>query len=409
MPLTFVELRADIEEQLNDTSNVLYTTAVLATQMEEVLRELSQRRPLMQTLTFEFETRTGSTSSTTSGALVDSGEAQFRASDVGKVVYNDSTDDYAIVTAFVSTSQLTISRDIFQTTGDAYDMFNENCRHYRELFIGDVLDGVGADSGVRHVFYPLRRNPERERSYTDLGDGRLEVDIGFRPDDSSIAQANIKVDVTFARRHQVSQLTDLLGALSSGASAGAVSIAVDNFNASEVVAEDQELTIAGLRGKYRVTNSGGVTLTGGAGTLAIFPPLESAVDSSDVVTMLGSSLTRDLERHFVHLVAAEAQISVATLFLRRADLGATEIAQGVATLDTARNLLNTVTVGGPNVPGQYAAQVTQELGTADAYMEQARTVAASFIRSGERKRDEVYAALESGTPPKTTRKFSRAP
>ncbi len=409
MPLTFVQLRDDIEEALEDSSNVLYTAATLDTKMEEVLRDLSLRRPLMQTLTFEFETRTGSTSTTTSGALVDSGEAQFRASDVGKVVYNDSTDDYAIVTAFVSTSQLTISSDIFTTTGDRYDMFNENCRHYRELFIGDVLDGVGADSGVRHVFYPLRRNPTRERSYTDLGDGRLDIDIGFRPDDSSIAHANLKVDVTFARRHQVSQLTDLAGALSAGASAGDTSIAVDGFNGSEVVAEDQEFTVAGLRGKYRVTDTGGVTLSTGAGTLTIFPALESDVANNDVVTMLGSSLTRDLERHFVHLVAAEAQISVATRFLRYADEGATEIAQGVTTLDTARALINTVTVGGPNVPGQYAAQVTTELGTADAYMEQARTVASAFIRSGERKRDAIYTALESGTPPKTTRKFTRLP
>lgn len=420
MPQSFAVLIDDVESKLQDSSNTLFTVAELTLLMEDAIREISDYDENVLLQTFRLETRTGQATATTAGSLVDTDETQFAATDVGKVIHDTTDDTYAIVTAFTSTSVLVLSKDIM-VSGDDYEMFNQNCYNIRQLFMGDEEDFVGADRGVRRIEFHWPRKQPRPRKFRDRGRGVIEIDFAFPIDDASAADADLNVGVWIARRHQVSQLTDLAGALTAGGSEGDTSIAVDGLTGTEVVVEDQELTIAGVRGVYRVTAD--VTLSSGAGTLAIQPPLENDTANNDVVTFTGSTLNRRLERLLIDLTAARASISKATRFLRYADSAATEIALGNAEVDqavtdlaTALPLINTVTVGGPNVPGQYGAQVAGDIAaaggftnlTAQKYMDLAAIVAKEFTIWGERLAKEVIKKLELRLPPRTKSTYSTA-
>lgn len=334
MPKSWATLRDEIEAELQDSANALWTTAELDIQMEDALRELSEYAPFYRMLTYEFETRTGRATATTTGALVDTTETQFRATDVDKVIFNTTDRTWAVVTAFVSTSQLTLSVDIMANT-EKYEMYNRDCWNNRQIYIGDVEDFVGENHGVTQVEYKIGLVPPMLRNFEVDGDV-LTVLLNASPPDSKDADAIIEVNITFATRQQVSQLTDLAGAvdLVAGYAADLTTIHVDALAATEVIAEDQEFTIASLRGKYRTTAA--VTLAGNEADISFWPPLRESVADNDVVTFLGSSLTRDQERMVVALAAAQAAISKANQPLR-----------------VTYPLINTVMVGGIGTPGQY--------------------------------------------------------
>ncbi len=442
MGKAFATLVDDVEEELQDSGNSLWTAAEVGSQIERAIREVSAYRPYETQEEFEFETRTGKATATTSGALVDSTNAEFRSSDVGKVIYNTTDRTWATVTAYVSSSQLTLSDDIM-ALNEEYKMFNQDCKNNRQIYLGDIEDNVGPDRGVKWVEWKIDRFPRKFRGFRV--DGKvLTVDIASQAPDSGSTDAAVEVHVGFRRRHQVSQLTDLVGTANGAEVAGATSMDFADLSGSEVVAEDTEFVIAGVRGRYRVTEA--VTLSsGGTSTngLNFWPPVESAIDNGDVVTITGSTLDRELERLVMLLAAGRVIRSKGNKLLQQADaaitsvssvttalgLVAVKVAQAVTDLASGRTELakadtvvdsaateiglinariddavstlgiggphiNTITKGGPNVPNQFVAQAAQELNTARGYFEAARAYMEQA--SADESQAQTYARHAAG-------------
>ena len=465
MPKTWATLRDEVETELQDSGNSVWTAAEIDTQMEDAIRELSEYDPYVVKYIYEFETRTGTATSTTANAIVDATEAQFRATDVDKVFFNTTDRTWTIVTAFVSTSQLTLAEDIM-AKDENYVMFNQDCWNNRQIYLGDIEDHIESKNrGVVKVEYYIDHDPPRYRNFS-VDDNVLTVDIDFNPPDSksdNLTSRKVEVNIWVAKRHQVSQLTDLAGAvdLVAGYSEHDTTIHVDSLAASETIAEDQEFTGAGLRGRYWLTAA--TTLSSNEGDISFWPPLENALADNDVLTFLGSSLNRKHERVLVELTAARALSSKASKLLVNAntaitsvasaktaldlsaakltqqttditsgrtelakaddviDEGNTELDKVIAlievaggTLDTSRSTINTVHRGGPNTSGNYSNQAATELTrarsmleTARGYFEQARgdvELGAGLIRLGlasiegsQANVNEAIGYLEMGT------------
>ena len=298
MASTFVELKANIAQIIQDTGMAKYLTAELTQYMLMGLKIMSVYVPHVVPISYNLETRTGTATSTSSGNLVDATEAQFLSTDVGKVVYNIDDWTWALIKTYSSTSQVALSKDIF-TSGEDYEIYNANCRSSKELYIGDVIDYLD----IRRVEFPIgspRNFRIEEDILTLLYDGVL--------DDTKDVDAVDEVLIFFDKRQKVSQLTTLVGALTAaGAAAAATSIPIDGLlPATGVVEQDQELTIANTRGIYTVAAA--VTLAAGAGTLSIYPCLENAVVNDQVITLKQSTLNTMLENIFCELVAGLAMV-----------------------------------------------------------------------------------------------------
>ena len=107
-PEIYTSMRDLISQKLQDTGSSNWTDAELDLYITEGLREIAQYHPHILRFEFNLESRRGTATSTTSDALVDATNTQFLAGDVGKWIYNQTDRAWAEVTAFVSTSQLTI-------------------------------------------------------------------------------------------------------------------------------------------------------------------------------------------------------------------------------------------------------------------------------------------------------------
>lgn len=419
MPRNFVALINDAENLLQDSSNTLFSASDLGEYMENAITELSGYDPHLTLENFKLESRNGTASSTTAGSLVDATETQFLSTDVDKVIHNLTSNTWAIVTAFTSTSILVLSKDIM-VSGDNYEMFNQDSRTVLEIYIGGVIDWIGDDHGIEWVEYPIQKKINKRRNFSIEGEV-LKIDYGRSIPNSQTTSNILDVGVWINRRHQVSQLTGLLGALTAGAAEGATSIAVDGLTGTEVVAENTELTIAGLRGVYRVTDSGGVTLSSGAGTLAIFPPIESAVDNNDVVTFKESTLNPSQERLVSKLCAGRALVSKGNLFLQNINNAKTEVDLmnvetdlGKTALASGLSLINTVNVGGPDVPGQYQRQAQADaLIAREGYAAGSQNFLLLVERArnlelhGQRMVDDAIDRMKRLRGPNQTRNYSR--
>ena len=318
---TWAEMRDLIEQKLQDTGNAVFSTAELDLYIPDGLVEISEYAPYIRRETYTIESRTGTATSTTTSALADATEAQFVSGDVGKVIFNDTDNTFAAVTAFVSSSQLTLSKDIM-ASGEQYRMFNKGCRGNREINLEDLGDGLwrGGHRMIDAVVYPTMSNLRRYRDWEVDGD-ILRIDLGFAPDDSKLTGANKEIYVYYAARHRLSIMTDLAGAVNNGSgySAGDTSMAIDALNAAEVVTADDEFTIANLRGVYRVTAD--VTLSSGAGTISFYPGLESDVGDDIVITFSQGSLDPTLERLLADLVAGKAAMEKGSNHLNAVNVG----------------------------------------------------------------------------------------
>ncbi|KKL62269.1 hypothetical protein LCGC14_2186870, partial [marine sediment metagenome] len=309
----------------------LWSAAELVIQMEDALREVSEYSPHVTMDTMEFESRTGADTAGTSGSLTDTDKSQFLSTDVGKVIYNTDDRTYAIVVTFTSTSVLVLSADIMDS-GENYRMYNQDCWNINQLYVGGVEDFVGTDNGVKQVEYPIGEHPPKYRSFT-VENLVLTVDYRSGIPDSGTANANIEVNVWFDRKHQVNQLTDLAGEVdlpAGGNAAGISTIHIDGMGASDVLVEDSEFTIAGLRGLYRLTDAS--TMSSNEGDINFYPPLQNAILDGDAITFVSSTLSRSLERQVVEFTAGRATISKGALLLREANSAITSVASSATAL-----------------------------------------------------------------------------
>ncbi|KKK72213.1 hypothetical protein LCGC14_2906130, partial [marine sediment metagenome] len=249
--------------------------------------------------------------------LVDATESQFVSTDADKVIYNTQNNTTAIVTAYVSATQLTLSKDIMVDGNERYEMYNKGCRNRFQINIEDIEDWVGPEEhGVLRVEYPKGT----ERNFEIHGD-ILTLDVRSVPDSKVRDPAtDVEIHIWVEARQRVSQLTDLSGLINNGnLTVGTTTISVDGLSGTEIVAEDTLLTIAGVRGIYRVTAD--VTLSSGGGDLVIFPGLLDVIEDGDVVTIVGSTLNTRLERLVVELTASKASVSKGVDFIGQVNVG----------------------------------------------------------------------------------------
>ena len=323
MAQSYTTLRTLIQTILDDTGVALWSTAVLDLYMADALREMALYVPYEVKKHFTIESRTGTATADTSSALVDTTESQFVSADVGKIVHNNTDNTWAVVTAFVSSSQLTLSKDIMDDGNEEYEIFNADCWNNRQIKIADVTDRI-RDPIVAE--YPIGS----KRNIT-VNNDILELDMVINPDDSKVLssgnQPDVLVYVYFDKRHKLSQLTDFAGAVNNagGYAAGSTSMAINGLQSSGTVEADQEFTVAGIRGTYRVTTA--ATISSNAATITFYPGLESAAENADVVTFKQSSLTPEMEPVFANLVAGRAAIAKARSYIGTFAVGSKRTAQ----------------------------------------------------------------------------------
>ena len=323
---SFATLIDEVQDSLND-DGTKFTDAFVTPKLERALREISDHRPYVVMETFKIESRTGTETAGTANKLTDDSNDQFLATDVGKVVYNITDKTWAVVTAYDDAETLSISKDIMDD-GEEYVLFNKGCHSNKQINIEDITDYVGPNHGVLEVSYPTQQDPRDKRNFTIEGD-ILTLDIWFEPDDSADTDANVEVYVWFQKRHRVSQLTDLAGAVDSGSTgyaAGVKSMTVDTITTGEIIAEGQLFTVdilssvtEKIRGIYRVTAA--VTIASSEAIVKFYPGLESAVGEDAVVTFIGSTLTSDLEMIVVELAAGRSLIAKAPNYVDEIKVG----------------------------------------------------------------------------------------
>ena len=311
MPKTFATLMDEVQSALGDDTTT-FPDAKVIIQLEDGIREISDYDPRIVQYTYELESRTGTASSTLSTWLVDSSAQFVVATDVGKVIYNTTDKTWAkvISNAANSTTQLNLSKHIM-TSGEGYEMFNEECWENRQIYIGDITDYIGEDHGVVAVEYKTLKRPRQFRNFKVEGD-ILTLDIDFDPPDSSESDANIEVFVTIQRRHQVTQqtLTTIYVDNSSGYDAGDTTIATDYDEGaiSGTITEGTNFTIHETRGDYMVTAD--ATYSSNSATLQIFPGLENDIADDKTIWLMKSRLNNRQERLVVDLTAARLAMVV---------------------------------------------------------------------------------------------------
>jgi hypothetical protein len=439
---SFSTLRDEVELELQDSANGIWTAAEVNDAIEDGLRELSLHDPYIVPYRYELETRTGSATSTTAGALVDATNTQFLATDVQKVIYNSADRTWTVVTAFVSTSQLTLAEDIM-VSGEAYEMFNKDCERNTEIYLGNIEDFQDSHNhGVVSVEYPIGEKYPRWRT-VEVRENILRVPIDFTPPNSNradLTNRKVEVNIRVARKHQVSQNTDVSGVVDNGAgySENDTRIHVDAL-ADEAYVEDQEFTVTGLRGRYWLTAS--TMIASNEGDITFWPPLENALADNDVVTFLGSSLNRKQERILVELVSARVLSSKATALLANAHTAITTLAQAelaldlmdaqwdlaiidtanartasglmaalllegntaldkiagqlalaAGTIDTARPGINTVPRGGPNTSAAYANNASISISAARTYLDSAK----GYFAQATANKENALSLIEVG-------------
>lgn len=313
-PLTRAQLIDQCESILQDSANSTWTAAELGLLLDDIITEASEAVPYVMVDIYQIESRTGSATSTSANNLVDASESQFASGDTGKIVYNTTDKTWAVITSFSSASQVGLSKDIF-ASGEQYEIYNEGCWSKKQLNIknsDDYLWLIGAVYPVRPDYnqVPL----QNMRNVTEYRSRRIiELDVTY-VDDSKDADADKDVHLYLARQHKLNPMTDLAGAVNLGAgyAAGATSMVLDALQTSGTIFKDTLFTVALASGissrlTYRVTAD--ATITTSAATISFWPGLESAVLDDAIVTFIGSTLTPELERIIVQIVAGEALMS----------------------------------------------------------------------------------------------------
>jgi hypothetical protein len=299
MPKFFATLIDEVQSKHNDdTTN--YTDAKVTIALEDAFREISDYDQYEMMEVFEIESRTGKADEDKANALVDDANAQFLSTDVGKEIYNTDDRTWAVVTAFVDTGELTLSKDIFPDGDENYVMFNKGCRNNNQINIEDVTDFIDPpEHGVArgYVEHPIGNR----RNFTIEGN-ILTVDVE-KVDDSADSDADVEVYVWFKKKHRVSQLADLAGTVNGTPAAGDTTFTIAAVGSgSDVIAENTLFTVANVRGTYRMKYD--LTLSSGGGAIVFWPGLQSAPANGAIVAFVGSTLNTKLERLTVELASA---------------------------------------------------------------------------------------------------------
>ncbi len=309
-----------ISQKLQDTGNATWTDDEILLYFPEMLRKISQFSPHIRMLEFLIESRRGTASETSSGFLVDDVADQFVAGDVGKIAYNVTDRTWAYIKTHTDATKIGVGNDIF-ADGEAYRIFNKNCNHQKELYIGELTDWLWIDK----IEFPAMEDPPRLVKWIERGRDVIRLDIDEEPDNTKNTTAKKQVWVFFALRHKISQLTDL-AAKSVAAVVGATSMGLTGTQVSTTIEMGQEFTIANERSRgIYVLTANAATSAGQAATIYFWPPLESSVDTNEVITFIPSTLTPRLEGIFSDLVTGKAIMSKAPKYLNQINKGGARV------------------------------------------------------------------------------------
>ncbi len=311
MAKAFTALVGEVVGELADTAYATWTAAFIGTQLEKSLKDISVAHPYVIRESYRFETRygTASTTSATASVLVDTPNAQFGSGDVGKEVFNLTDRTWAKITAFTSTAQVSLSKDIM-AINEQYEIYNEDCHDQRQLNLKNVVDYIGTQHGIDKVVYPVDRYPEERRNFKLEGNDEniLTVELDSKPPNSKESEADVECFVFFNTRQRVSQLTDLAAALSASAAVGATTIALTGCQSAGTIKEGDMFSIANVRGLYRVTADTAIA-SSASSAVTFWPGLDSNVANSIVVSFVGSTLSPILERIAVDMTVGYCMVS----------------------------------------------------------------------------------------------------
>lgn len=382
MVQAYTAFRDSVEATLQDTTNVNFSTAELDVCIAQACREAGRYVPHVVKVSFNIESRFGTATSTSSNNLVDT-KSQFLAGDVGKVVYNTTDKTWALIKTYTSSSSVVLSKDIM-ASGDTYEIYNSGCTQSNQISLSNIDDYLD----VERVEYPIGtpRNWEIQGNV-------LTLKIDYIPDSMVVTgvQPDTEVIVWFKKRHLISQLTDLAGAVNNapGYSAGDTSMAINGLQSSGTIEQGQEFTLANVRGTYTVTAD--ATISGNAATISFYPPLESTVANSIVITFTSSTLTPTLEPLVIELAAALAVISECMTLYQQTEAAITAV--GLTTVAVAAVAALTAQAGTDLAAGRVeAAKISAILDTANTEIDKiaARlTQVGTDIGAGRTEADKV--------------------
>jgi len=371
---------------LQDTGAAIYDSTETGYWIEECLKDaaLCKARDFHTVpVVFKIESRTGRDTTGTASSLTDTTKSQFVATDDDdeKVVHNTTDNTWAVVKTYTSSSVLVLSADIM-ASGEDYEIYNKRCWNKKQIYIGDVTDYLDIDS----VEYPIGQK-RNFKVYGDVLELKVDDSVIEDSDTTLTTLSDVNVLVRFIKPHRLCQLADVDGAVHTEGAAAATTLQVKSFTDTQIVEIGDEFHITGHKATYTITAS--VTLANQAttgSTLTFYPGLEAVASADVVVTFVQSTLPPHLEELFCHLVVTRAIISEANA----------RLVQARDDLASGRLLLNTVPLGGTQVPGQYIeyARAESALAIGDRDM-------------GERKLAEVLAKLRSVTKPETKMSYPK--
>lgn len=185
MASTRAEMINSVEAALQDSSNTVFSAAEVEIGLVDALRQLSEYVPHEEIDVYTLEMRTGSATATSANHLVDTTKLQFKSSDVGKWLYNSTDKVWAVITAYNSTSDVTISKDIF-ANGEAYSIFNAGCNSIKQINIASSLDNY---LDIIAIEWPRGK----QRNYDLLGD-ILTLDLDSDPVSTDDPEVWIRVN-----------------------------------------------------------------------------------------------------------------------------------------------------------------------------------------------------------------------
>ena len=303
----FADLIDDAQSYLDD-DGTLFIDAYVKVKLQAALVQASEYLPYERKVSFFIESRTGTATTDTADALVDTTEAQFLTTDAGKVIHNTQNNTWAIVTDAqyaVSADKLVLSKDIMVDGDETYEMYNKDCVSSKQINIEDVTDDVGpAEHGVVAVEYPIGTR----RDFSIEGN-ILTIDVTNVSDSKVVDPAiDTEVLVTFETRQRVLEFSDLAGTVNGTPSAGAITFTIAAVGSgTDVITEDALFTVANVRGTYKIKSD--LTLSGGGGAIIFYPGLESAPANGAIVAFIGSTLNKEMERLVTVLTAAKTALS----------------------------------------------------------------------------------------------------
>lgn len=355
----------------------------------EVLIDISEIRPYEVRETLRTSNKSGTATATTANHLVDTDNSQFVAGDVGKTVYNETDETEAKVTAYNSTSDLTLDTDIM-ASGESYSIYHYQGTSGKDLNTSSITHLIE----VEKAEYLTRQNPREFRNVKVFGDV-LTLDVESEPEDDK---------EVFLYCHKVHQLTDsssslkpdlervlVEGVVAKAALAWVNQIRVEILNAISTVDSittalssiDARITQAvtdltsgrayiAKKNTEAITAIGNMTarisqaatdLTSGRGIIG--------AKRSDAITAIDAMATY-LTQAATDLTSGRAKIADERTAMDTAiDNMSARITQAITDLTTGRAKITTINVA-DRVAENYAGYAATELGNAARYLDQSK-------------------------------------